>query len=160
MAAVGIAFKFTNDRPVGHTEVNYHLVFNVKRDFTHKARYVAGGHLTDLPENLPTHTSVIYYKSVRTLFLIYDLYNIKLIATDIRNNFLNDQCAENFFKVGPKFKSCEVMWEIIVCALYVPKRSVALFRAHLANNLWTMGFKPSFSDCDVWMRKNFIPLNQ
>ena len=64
------------------------------------------------------------------------------------------------FEVGLKFKIRDVMWVIIVHALYVLKSARASFRAHLANNLQTMGFKPTFDDCDVWMRKNFLTLTQ
>ena len=34
------------------------------------------------------------------------------------------------------------------------------FREHFDNTLWTMGFKQSFTDRDVCMRKQFIPLHQ
>jgi hypothetical protein len=47
MKAVGKAFKFLDDKdpnPVGHTKIQCHMVFDVKADFTRKARLVAGGH--------------------------------------------------------------------------------------------------------------------
>ena len=49
---------------------------------------------------------------------------------------------------------------IIVSALYGLKISGASFRAHLANTLRTMGFKPTFSDHGVWMRNDFLPLTK
>ena len=52
------------------------------------------------------------------------------------------------------------MWVIIVCAIYGLKISRASFRSHLANNLQTMGFKPTFADQNMWVRKNFLPLPQ
>jgi hypothetical protein len=35
--------------PDGHKKIRAHLVFDVKHDGRHKARYVAGGHLTNIP---------------------------------------------------------------------------------------------------------------
>ena len=35
--------------PKGYKQITVHLVFNVKHDGRHKARLVAGGHLTDDP---------------------------------------------------------------------------------------------------------------
>ena len=97
MAAAGISLKFVNDRPLENTEINCHLVFDVKIDFNRKACYVAGGHLTDLSDNVPTYASVISRKLVRILFLISALYDIKVLAVDISNSFLNSQCAKKVF---------------------------------------------------------------
>ena len=44
--------------PPGYNEILCHLVFNVKLDMTQKARYVAGGHLTNVPANM-TYSSVV-----------------------------------------------------------------------------------------------------
>ena len=39
-------------------EVGCHLIFDVKMDFTRKARFVSGGHTTEAP-SLITHSSVV-----------------------------------------------------------------------------------------------------
>ena len=44
--------------PIGYTEITCHLIFDVKMDLTRKARYVAGGHLTDPPSSM-TYASVV-----------------------------------------------------------------------------------------------------
>ena len=49
---------------------------------------------------------------------------------------------------------------IIVHALYATKNAEASLRAHLANTLRTMGFKPKCFDSNVWMRKNCLSLPQ
>ena len=51
MKNVKVAFKILDDDkviPVGCRlqPIPCHLIFNVKMDFTHKARYVVGGHVT------------------------------------------------------------------------------------------------------------------
>ena len=97
MSAAGIALKFVNDRPIGHTETNCHLVFGVKKHFTRKACYVASGHLADPPDNVTTYASVFSRESVCILFLIDDLYDTNFLAADIKNAFINVQCAKNVF---------------------------------------------------------------
>ena len=130
-------------------------------DFIRKARYVAGGHLTNLPDNVPTYTSVISCKLLRILFLVAAMYSTEVLGADISNAFLNAQCAEKVcFKEGPKFNIREGLWVIIVCALYGLKSNGASFRAHISNTLRTMIFKPKFDNRDVWMRNNFPRLPQ
>ena len=117
--------------------------------------------MNDFPDNVPTYASVVSHKLVRILFLVDSLYNIKVLAADITNAFLNAQCAEKFcLKAESKFKSREGMWVIIVHVLYGLESDGASFRANLANTLRKMGFKPTFDDGNVWMRKNFLPLPQ
>ena len=110
-------------------------------------------------DNVPTYVSVISRELVHILFLIDDLYDIKFLGADIRNDFLITKCTEKVcFKAGTEFTSREGMWVIIVRTLYGINISGASFRAHLANTLWTMGFKPTISNPDVWMPNNFLPL--
>ena len=50
MANSRIAFEVLEEgesAPVGYTRITCHLIFDVKMYITRKARYVAGGHLTD-----------------------------------------------------------------------------------------------------------------
>ena len=89
--AEGIALKFVNDRTVGHTDINWRLVFDVKIDFTCKARYVASGHLTNTPDNVPTYTYDFSWELAHILLLIAALYNIEVLAADIINAFPNAQ---------------------------------------------------------------------
>jgi hypothetical protein len=44
--------------PDGHKKIHAHLVFDVKHDGRHKARYVAGGHLTNIP-NANVYSGVV-----------------------------------------------------------------------------------------------------
>ena len=46
--------------PIGYQEVKCHLIFDVKmgENFRRKARFVAGGHTTDVPTVL-TYASVV-----------------------------------------------------------------------------------------------------
>ena len=53
----------------GHQEIKCHIIFDVKMDFTRKARFVAGGHMTDAPSSI-TYFSVVSRESVKIAFLI------------------------------------------------------------------------------------------
>ena len=55
--------------PVGYQHVPCHLIFDVKMDFTRKARFVAGGHVTKPPSAL-TYASVVSRETVRIAFLL------------------------------------------------------------------------------------------
>ena len=61
MKNVGIAFEFLKPDekvPIGYCWIPLRMIFDVKMDFSRKARLVAGGHLTDPPTSL-TYSSVI-----------------------------------------------------------------------------------------------------
>jgi len=55
--------------PPGHQFIKLHMIFDIKMDFTRKARLVAGGHMTETP-TASTYSSVVTHDSVRIIFLI------------------------------------------------------------------------------------------
>ena len=56
-------------------------------DFTRKARFVAGGHMTD-PPVIMTYSSVVSRDSARIGFLLAALNDLELVAADIGNAHL------------------------------------------------------------------------
>ena len=64
---------------IGHMEIKCHMVFNFKMDFTRKARFVAGGHLTDAPLSI-TYSSVVSRNSVRIAMLHCVLKGLDMCA--------------------------------------------------------------------------------
>ena len=55
MKNVEVSFKLLDDgtkMPIGFKKITCHLIFDVKFDLTRKARYVGGGHLTQLSTSL------------------------------------------------------------------------------------------------------------
>jgi len=62
-------------------------------DFTRKARYVAGGHMTD-PLSTLTYSSVVSRDSIRIAFMLAALNNVQLLAADIGNAYLNAPTRE------------------------------------------------------------------
>ena len=57
-------------------------------DLTRKTWFVAGGHLTETPASI-MHSRVVRRDSVWLAFLIAALNNLKIIACDVGNAFLN-----------------------------------------------------------------------
>ena len=91
MTNVKIAFKFLDDGippPPGYKQIHYFIIFDVKMDLTHKARFVAGGHLTNPPTSM-AYASVVSRESVRIAFLLAALNNLEILAGDIGNVYLN-----------------------------------------------------------------------
>ena len=77
----------------GFQEITCHIVFDVKMDFTRKARFVANGSMTDMPIGL-CYSSVVSRDSVRIAFLVAALNDLDLLACDIGNAYLNAPCRE------------------------------------------------------------------
>jgi hypothetical protein len=101
-----LAFKVLEEDdkvPIGYKWMKCHMVFDIKMEFTRKARYVAGGHMTDPPATL-TYSSVVSRDSVRIAFLLAALNDIDILACDIGNAYLNASPREKVYTTaGPKF---------------------------------------------------------
>jgi hypothetical protein len=84
MATVAHVFKFVGDDkvPGNYQFVHCHMVFDVKMDLTCKARFVAGGHMTDPPKNM-TYSSVVSQDSIHIAFLIAALNDLDILACNI-----------------------------------------------------------------------------
>ena len=157
MGAVWKAFEILDDgsvAPVGHKKITVHMVFDIKPDFTRKARLVAGGHLTDPPTSM-TYASVVSRESVRIAFLIAALNDLDILSADIGNAYLNARTKEKLYIVcGEEFGDPYVgRIAVIVRALYGLKSSGAAWRSALAEVLRDdFGFTACRADNDVWFR--------
>ena len=117
--------------PVGYTEITCHLIFDVKMDPTRKARYVVGGHLNDPPSSL-TYASVVSHKTVRIAFLIAALNDLRILAGDIQNAYLNAHLKERiYFMACNEWKHNKGRVIIINRALYGLKFAALMWRNHL-----------------------------
>ena len=63
---------------------------------TRKARYVVEGHLKDPPSSM-TYTSVVGRETVRIAFLVAAPNDLKVLAGDIQNTYLNAFTKEKFY---------------------------------------------------------------
>jgi hypothetical protein len=150
-----IAFEFLNENERvshGYKYIRCHMNFEVKMDFTRKARFIAGGHMTDPPPFL-TYSTVVSRDSVRIGFLLAALNNLDLVSIDIGNAYLQAKNKERVYTIaGPEFGELQGQKIIIVRALYGLKSSRAAWHDHFAANLHDMNFQPSYADPDVWMQ--------
>ena len=161
MTNVKVAFKFANKNsipPPGFKQIRCHIIFDVKMDLTRKARFVAGGHLTDPPTAM-TYASVVSRESVRIAFLLAALNDLEILSGDIGNAYLNAYTQEKiYYRAGLEWGAhMEGTICVIVRALYGLKTSANAWRSHLCTTLKDMGFKFSLADNDLWLRKDVRP---
>jgi len=110
--------------PDDYKEIPLRMIFDVKMDFTRKARLVAVGHLTD-----------------RLAFMLAKLNGLDMIMTDIGNAYLNAEVTEKYYAIaGPEFGELQARTVVIVRALYGLKSAGAAWNHHLANELMQLEF--------------------
>ena len=147
------------DIPKGYQKIKCHLIFDIKlsENFWCKARFVAGGHITNTPASI-TYSSVVSRDSVRIALTIGALNDLKVISCDIQNVYLTAPCREKIYTVtGPEFGSDEGSLMLIKRALYGLKSSGAAFHSYLAEVLYDLGYTPSSGDADVWLQPAIKP---
>ncbi len=144
--------------PVGSQCIPFHMIFDIKCDFTRKARFVAGGHLTDAPAQL-TYSSVVTWESIHIGFLIAALNGLDILSADVGNAYLQAPTREKVHTTaGPKFGPSNIGRTVIVVrAMYGLKSSGATWHTKFSETLRSMNFKPSYADPDVWMRPAIKP---
>ena len=74
-------------------KIRVHMVYAVKHDGRHKARLVAGGHLTETPID-SVYSSVVSLRGIRILAFLGELNNLKVWSTDIGNAYLETYTKE------------------------------------------------------------------
>jgi hypothetical protein len=79
--------------PNNYKLIRCHFVFDVKHDGRHKARYVAGGHLTDPPLD-SVYSGVVSLRSLRLIIFLAELNGLDLYAADIGNAYLEAHTKE------------------------------------------------------------------
>ena len=136
----------------GYQQIRCHMIFDVKMDFTRKARFVAGGHTTETPTSL-TYSSVVSRDSVRLILLMAALNDVPLLAADIGNAYLNAPCREKIYTIaGAEFGDIKGKVLIIERALYGLKSSGAAWRSMLRETILDMDFLDTVADHDVYRR--------
>jgi hypothetical protein len=136
---------------IGFQEIGCHIVFDIKMDFTRKARFRAGRHTTDTPAAM-TYSSVVSRDTVRIGFMLAALNGLDVMACDLENAYLNAPCVEKiWFEGGLEHGSDKGKVCVVVHALYGLKSAGASWRATLAQALCDIGFVSTIADPDVWI---------
>ena len=157
MKNVSVAFEILEreeELPVSYKLATCHIIFDVKMDFTRKARYVLDGHRTEDPQG-STYAGVVSRESVRIAFTYAALNGIDIMAADVLNAYLQAPASEKHYIVcglefGLENKGKRAR---IVRALYGGKAAGRDFRNSLRSCMEHLGFDSCKADPDVWMRK-------
>jgi Reverse transcriptase (RNA-dependent DNA polymerase) len=159
MAVVRPAFLLDplNRIPPKHTWIVCHMIFDIKPDLTRKARFVAGGHMTDPPSE-SVYSSVVTRDSIRIALMHAALNDLRVLIGDIQGAYLYANTEELIWTTcGPEFGSDEGRPAKIVKALYGLKSSGARWREKMASTLRDLDYTSCKADPDVWMRVNTKP---
>jgi len=104
--------------PGGYKHIRGRLVFVLKHDGRHKSRYVAGGHLTDIPVD-SIYSGVLSLRGLRIVTFLAELNDLELWATDIGHAYLEALTKEKIYIVtGPEFGDKRGHMLVIHKALY------------------------------------------
>jgi Reverse transcriptase (RNA-dependent DNA polymerase) len=136
----------------GYKNIIVHFVFAVKHDLRHKARLVAGGHLTD--SNIDnTYSGVVSLRSMRIALVAAELNHLDIMVGDISAAYLEAYTEEKVcFKAGPEFGPLYGHLLVIVRALYGLRTSGARWHDRFADVLRQMNFVQCKADPDVWLK--------
>lgn len=138
-------------------EIGCHLIFDVKMDFTRKARFVVGGHTMKAPSSI-TYSSVVSRDSVQLAFLIASLHNVDILSCNLENAYLNAKCREKiWFEGGIECGNDAGKVCIVVHVLYGLKSSGTSWRSTLASLLSDLGYTLTKANPNVWIRKAVRP---
>ena len=99
--------------PIRHRKVVGHLVFDIKMDFTRKARWVLDGHKTPSPASSAC-AGIVSRESMRIAFTCAALNRLDAFAADIRNAYLQAPSSEKHF----------IMWSLEFRLVNAGKRAI------------------------------------
>ena len=149
--------KGPGDQPLpGYTKIRCRMIYAVKHDGRHKARYVAGGHLTKEPEE-SVYSSVVSLRSLRIIILAAELNGLELFQADVGSAYLEALTGEKIcFIAGEEFEFFGMKGHTLILhkALYGLRSSGKCWHSHFSATLRSEGFVPSLADPDVWMRQD------
>jgi hypothetical protein len=140
--------------PTGYKKIRCHIVYDVKHDGRHKARLVAGGHLTD-PNTESVYSGVVSLRGIRLVVFLAELNALELWGADIGNAYLEAKTKEKIYIIGgPEFGTLEGNTMLIDKALYGLRSSGLCWHQRFADVLRSIGFIQSKAESDIWLREN------
>ena len=156
MNTIRVAFEFYSrgkSAPDDYTRSSGHIIWDVKMDFTRKARWVKNGHLTSDPTT-STFAGVVSRESIRILLTYAALNQLDVWAADIKSAYLQAPTSEKHYIVcGPEFgPDKEGCIAVITRALYGGKSAGSDYWKHMRACMTLLGFTSCRGDPDVWRR--------
>ena len=156
MYNVSIAFQILDEgenAPPGWAQSSGHIIFDVKMDFTRKARWVKDGHKTPDP-SWSTYAGFVSRDSVRIALTYAALNELDVTAADIKNAYLQAPSSEKHYIICGEEFGLEHAGKVALIrrALYGGKSAGRDFWEHLRSCMDFLGFISCKADPDVWMR--------
>ena len=103
---IGVAFEVILDgkqRPADWSKLTRHIIFDIKMDFTRKARWVLDGHKTPNPA-ISKYAGVVSRESIQITFTYAVLNDLDICLADIQNAYLQTLSSKkNCIICGPGF---------------------------------------------------------
>jgi Reverse transcriptase (RNA-dependent DNA polymerase) len=130
------------------------MIYDVKHDGLHKARLVAGGHMTEV------NTESVYYgvvslHGIQLVIFLAELNHLELWGADVGNTYLEALTkAKVYIIIGPEFGDLAGHTLLIFKALYGLRSSGLCWHQRFADVLCFMGFVQSKAESDIRMREN------
>ena len=140
--------------PVGWKNSSGHLIWDVKMDFTQKARWVKDGHRTPDPKE-SNHAGMVSRESVRIALTYAALNDVDVTASDIQNAYLQATSSEKHYVICGKEFGLEHEGNIalISSALYGGKLAGRELWIQLRSCMTFLGLKYCQADPDIYMRE-------
>lgn len=133
----------------GYKVIRVHLIYGVKHDGRHKARLVADGHLTDIPDN-SVYSNVVSLCGLRILLFLAELNGLKVRGTDIGNTYLEALTSEKVcIRAGLEFGALAEHLLLIYNVLYGLRSSGARWHDRLNDVLRNEGFTLCRAEPDI-----------
>jgi hypothetical protein len=140
--------------PEDYKRIVCHFIYDVKNDGRHKARLVAGGHLTEVPTD-SVYSGVVSLRSLRLVMFLAELNEMEHYQADVGNAYLEACTKEKVYCIGMEDFGKDLNGSVLIIrkALYGLRSSGARWHERFSDTLREMKFTPSKADSDVWMRK-------
>ena len=144
MTNIGIALYVLSEgekAPVGWIKASFHLIFDVKMDFTRKSRWVKDGHCTPDPTT-SSYSGVVSRESVQVTLKYASLVYLEVMSADIQNAYLQAPSSEQHFIVCGSEFGLENIGKVALIkrALYGGKFTGRDFWHHLRSYMEHLGF--------------------
>jgi hypothetical protein len=156
MTNVSIAFEILDEgerAPSDWKRSSGHLIWDVKMDFTRKARWVKDGHKTPDPVS-SNYAGVVSRDSVRIALTYAALNELDVFAADVQNAYLQAPSSEKHYVICGKEFGIENEGRIALIrrALYGGKSAGRDYWLHMRSCMEYLKFTSCKADADVWMR--------
>ena len=152
----GVGFQILEENkqdPPGWSKVTGHLIFDVKMDFTRKARFILDRHKTPDPIGY-TYAGVVSRESIKINFTYAYFNGLNVFAGDIIKAYLQAPSSKKDFMICGPYFGLENIYKVALIprALYGGNSAGSDFRNHMRSCMRHLDFESCPSDPDVWMR--------